>query len=102
MRLVLLNLVLCVSALAAGPRNVTQPEVSNKLPSRSKASKRKRAFHPLGLLRRLGNAESELALRLSSCGIPRPAESAEPPGRTAPAQSELASDPRRPTEDEFP
>jgi hypothetical protein len=34
-------------------------------------------FHPLKLLRRLGNAESEFALKLSSWGIERKIEAAK-------------------------
>jgi hypothetical protein len=39
-----------------------------------KAAKSKRIFHPLRLLRRLGKAETEFALRLSSWGIQREVE----------------------------
>jgi len=94
MRLVLLSLVLCVSTLAAAPRRVIQPKAKNKLTVRPRSAKSKRTFHPLGLLRRLGNAESELALRLSSCGIPRQVENTKPPAGTSQAQPELASDPQ--------
>lgn len=74
MRLMLLTLVVCANILAADPRRATEPEAMNDLRMRHKAPKSKRAFHPLRLLCRLGNAESEFALRLSSWGIPREGE----------------------------
>ena len=74
MRLMLLTFMVCASILAAEPRRAVEPEAMNDLLMRHKAPKSKRTFHPLRLLRRLGNAESEFALRLSSWGIPREGE----------------------------
>jgi hypothetical protein len=67
----LLTFMVCASILAAEPRRAAESEAMSDLRIRHKAPKGKRTFHPLRLLRRLGNAESEFALRLSSWGIPR-------------------------------
>ena len=69
MRLILLSFMVCASALAADPRRTADPATTDAPHSKPKAAKNKRAFCPLKLLRRLGNAESEFALRLSSWGI---------------------------------
>ena len=74
MRLILLTFVVCAGALAADPRRTAELEAVNDLHSGSSAAKGKRAFHPLRLLRRLGRAESEFGLRLSSLGIQREVE----------------------------
>ena len=74
MRPTLLTFLVCASLLAAGPRSATESEARNDVRMGHKAPKRKRTFHPLRLLRRLGNAESEFALRLSSWGIPQERE----------------------------
>lgn len=71
MRLILLIFMVCASILAADPRRTTEPDATNDLRSRPKAAKSKRTFHPLSLLRRLGQTESEFAFRLSSWGIQR-------------------------------
>jgi hypothetical protein len=70
-RLMLLTLMLCASTLAADPSRTTERESMKDLQSGKKATKSQRRFHPFRLLRRLGNAESELGLRLSSLGIQR-------------------------------
>jgi hypothetical protein len=67
----------CASILAAEPGRPTKPEAMNDFRARQKAPKSKHAFHPLRLLRRLGNAESEFGLRLSSLGIPREGEAVD-------------------------
>jgi len=69
MRLILLTLMVCASIRAADSRRETEPEAINDFRTRPNAAKTKRSFHPLRLLRRLGKAESEFALRLSSWGI---------------------------------
>jgi len=74
-RPILLTFMVCVSTLAAGPRRTTEPVTMSDLRSRPKVAKSRRTFHPLKLLRRLGNAESEFALRLSSWGIRQDVES---------------------------
>ena len=75
MKLTMLIWVVCASTLAAGSRSVTEPEHPSELHSKPQpAAKGKRTFHPFGILRRLGKAETEFALRLSSWGIPREAE----------------------------
>jgi hypothetical protein len=68
-RLILLTFVVCAGALAADPGRTTELEGVNDSRPGSSATKSKRAFHPLRLLRRLGRAESEFGLRLSSLGI---------------------------------
>jgi hypothetical protein len=73
-RLILLTFVVCASALAADPGRTAELEAVNDLRSGSSAAKSKRALHPLRLLRRLGRAESEFGLRLSSLGIQRGVE----------------------------
>ena len=76
--------VVCVSSLAAGPRR-TEPERFSELRSRPQATaKGKRAFHPFRFLRRLGQVESDLALRLSSLGIRQEAEAGPSPGLLRP------------------
>jgi len=74
LRLILLTFVVCASALAADPGRTAELEAVNDLRSGSSAAKSKHAFRPLRLLRRLGRAESEFGLRLSSLGIQREAE----------------------------
>ena len=74
MRLILLTFMVCANILAADPRRTTEPEAMNYLRSKPTAAKSKRTFHPFRFLRRLGNAESEFALRLSSWGIQREVE----------------------------
>ena len=69
MRLMLMTFMLCTSIPAADSGRPTEPEAMNALRMRQKAPKSKRTFYPLRLLRRLGNAESEFAFRLSSWGI---------------------------------
>jgi hypothetical protein len=73
-RLILLTFVVCASGLAADPGRTAELEGVNDLRSGSSAAKSKRAFHPLRLFRRLGRAESEFGLRLSSLGIQRKVE----------------------------
>ena len=74
MRLILLTFMLYGSTLAADPRRMTAPQGMNDLRSRPEAAKSKRTFHPLRLLRRLGEAEGEFAVRTSSLGIQRDVE----------------------------
>lgn len=90
MRLILLTSMVCASALAADLGRTAEPKKTvNDLCSGSSAAKTKRAFHPLRFLRRLGNAESEFGLRLSSLGIQREVEA---------SRSEALSRPRPSTE----
>jgi hypothetical protein len=65
------------SMLAADPVRTTEPGAISDSRPVPKAAKSKRTFRPLRFLRRLGSAESEFALRLSSLGIQREGE-AEP------------------------
>jgi len=74
MRVILLTFMVCAGILAQDPGRTTEPKAKNDLPAEPNAAKSVRKFHPLRLLRRLGRAESEFALRLSSWGIPREVE----------------------------
>ena len=74
MRLILISLVVLAGTLVASPRPTTECNSINDLRSTPKPSKGKRGFHPLRLLRGLGKAESEFAIRLSSLGIRRELE----------------------------
>jgi hypothetical protein len=76
MRLLLVTVVVCASTLLAGPRTTIEPEAANITRSGPKVAKSSRKFHPLRLLRRLGQAESELGFRLSSRGIQHEVEAA--------------------------
>lgn len=77
MRLVLLAFMLCATMVAAEPIR-TEPGASDHLRSKPNRPKGKRAFHPFSLLRRLGKAESEFGLRLSSLGIQQEVEHGRP------------------------
>lgn len=73
-RIVLLCLM-CAGILAAGSRGATAPEAAQPSgPGAVPVAKGKRTSHPFRFLRRLGAAESELAIRLSSLGIKREAD----------------------------
>src|ERR1700728_104678 len=86
-RLILLALMLCATTLAVDPSRTTERESTNDLRSGQKAAKSQRRFHPLNLLRRLGKAESELGLRLSSLGIQRPVAAGNPGSLQRPSHS---------------
>ena len=69
MRLIFVTFMVCASVLAGDSRSPAEPESINDLRPKLEIARTKRTFHPLKLLRRLGRAESEFALRLSSWGI---------------------------------
>jgi hypothetical protein len=71
---ILLIFLVCASALAADPGRAGETGAMNASGSRPNVAKSKRTFHPLRLFRRLGKAESEFGLRLSSWGIQREVE----------------------------
>jgi hypothetical protein len=87
MRLIFLVFLACITTLAGRPPRIAEPEPKSDLRSRPKAPRSKGTFLLLRLFRRLGNAESELALRLSSWGIERKIEAAE--SETVPPPSPL-------------
>jgi hypothetical protein len=87
MRLILLTLVLCTNTLSADPSRTNEHEGMNDSRPGQKAAKRQRTFYPLRLLRRLGNAESELGLRLSSWGIQREVEAVNSGALRCPSHS---------------
>jgi hypothetical protein len=97
MRLILLTFMVCADSLAADPRRTIESITMSDLRSQPKAAKSKRTFRPLRLLRRLGNAESEFGLRLSSWGIQRKVETgnSEILPRPTPLTETSASMPQR-------
>ena len=90
MRLVLLAFMLCATIVAAEPIG-TEPGASDHSRSIPNGPKAKRAFHPFRLLRRLGKAESEFGLRLSSLGIQQEVEHRRPQPLSQPSPSTEAS-----------
>jgi hypothetical protein len=70
-RFMLSTFMVFASMLAADPVRTTEPGAISDSRPVPKAAKSKRTFRPLRFLRRLGSAESEFALRLSSLGIQR-------------------------------
>ena len=93
MRLILLTFVVCAGALAADPGRTAELEAVNDSRPGSTAAKSKHAFHPLRLLRRLGRAESEFGLRLSSLGIQREVEASRSVALPRPSPSTEVSAP---------
>jgi len=79
MRFLLLAFLVYATTLAADPRKTAEPEAINDSRPRPRVAKNNRKFHPLRFLKRLSNAESEFAFRLSSWGIPREEEAAKSP-----------------------
>jgi hypothetical protein len=57
------------STLAADPPRTSAPIAMSDVHAWPKIAKSKPTFHPLKLVRRLVNGESDFALRLSSWGI---------------------------------
>ena len=84
MRWILLASIVSASALAAGPTRTAEPAPANDLRARPQPAKGKKGLHPIGFLRRLGKAESEFPLRLSSLGIQQEAESGQSQALTPP------------------
>src|SRR5215471_902695 len=74
MRLIFLTFMVCADTRAADSRSTNEPVMMSDVRSGPKTAKSKRTFHPLRLLRRLGNAESEFGLRLSSWGTKQKVE----------------------------
>src|SRR5215472_16702112 len=74
MRLIFLTIMVCADTRAADSRSTNEPVMMSDVRSGPKTAKSKRTFHPLRLLRRLGNAESEFGLRLSSWGTKQKVE----------------------------
>ena len=74
MRLISPTFMVYASTLAADPPRTTEPIAMSDIHAGSKIAKSKPTFHPLKLVRRLINGESDLALRLSSWGIQRGVE----------------------------
>jgi len=91
MRLILLTIVVYVSFLAAEPSRTTRPIGISEARSQPKADKSNRRLHPLGFLRRLGKAESDLAFRLSSWGIQPEVAATKPEAPPHPSASTEAS-----------
>jgi hypothetical protein len=89
-RLILLAFMLCAPIVAAEPIR-TEPGASDHLGSKPNGPKGKRAFHPFRLLRRLGRAESEFGLRLSSFGIQQEVEHGRLQSHSQPGPSTEAS-----------
>ena len=90
MRLILLTFMLCATIVAAEPIR-TEPGASDRLGSKPNGPKGKRTFHPFRLLRRLGKAESEFGLRLSSLGIQQEVEQGRLQSHSQPSPSTQAS-----------
>ena len=78
MRLIFLTFMVCADTRAADSRSTNEPVTMSDVRSGPKTAKSKRTFHPLRLLRRLGNAESEFGLRLSSWGTQQKGSSNPP------------------------
>src|SRR5712692_2597452 len=66
--------MVCASTLAADPPRTPAPMAMSDVHAGPKIAKSKPTFHPLKLVRRLVNGESDSALRLSSWGIQRGVE----------------------------
>ena len=69
MRVILLTLASCAIALGTDHGRMREPETAGNLRSSPKVLKSTQGFHFLRLLRRVIDAESEFALKLSSLGI---------------------------------
>jgi hypothetical protein len=89
-RLILLAFMLCATIVAAEPIG-TEPVASDHLGSKPNGPKSKRTFRPFRLLRRLGKAESEFGLRLSSLGIQQEVEHGRLQSLSQPSPSTEAS-----------
>ena len=76
MRLISLTFMVYASTLAADPPRTSAPIAMSDVHAGPKIAKSKPTFHPLKLVRRLVNGESDFALRLSSWGIQRGVEAA--------------------------
>jgi hypothetical protein len=84
---------MCTCTSAADPSRTTERESINDLRSGQKAAESQRRFHPVKLLCRLGKAESELGLRLSSLGIQRHVAAGNPESLQRPSHSTGTSTP---------